>query len=88
MQDRVAGALKRVREQEVASFRVDPDAKVVAARDKVARLEQAIAAMGDFKGAKMDTLLKVLKRARKRTFHDEERATEVSRLEESEKRLS
>ena len=37
----IAGALKRVRAQEVASVRVDPDAKVVAARDKVARLEQA-----------------------------------------------
>ena len=53
----IASALKRVREQEVASVRVDPDAKVVAARDIVARLEQAIAAMGDFKGPEMDTRL-------------------------------
>ena len=61
----IAGALKRVREQEVASVRVDPDARVVAARDKVARLEQAIAAMGDFKGPEMDTLATALKRAQK-----------------------
>ena len=60
----IASALKRVREQEVASVRVDPDAKVVAARDKVARSEQAIAAM-DFKGAEMDTVVSALKRAQK-----------------------
>ena len=107
----IAGALKRVREQEVASVRVDPDAKVVAAREKVARLEQAIAAMGDFKGPEMDTLVTALKHAQKdaqeqpldaqirareafielsrmRIAHyDEERAAEISRLEESEKRL-
>ena len=107
----IASALKRVREQEVASVRVDPDAKVVAARDKVARLEQAIAAMEDFKGAEMDTLVSALKRAQKDAqeqpldvqirareafierarkriaLYDEERAAEVSRLEESEKRL-
>ena len=53
----IAGALKRVREQEVESVRVDPDAKVVAARDKVARPDQPIAAMGDFKGPEMDTLV-------------------------------
>ena len=104
-------ALKRVREQEVASLRVDPDVKVVAVRDKVPRLEQAIAAMEDFKGPEMDTLVTALKRAqkdaqeqpldaqirareafiersRKRIAHyDEERAAEISRLEESEKRL-
>ena len=90
---------------------MDPDAKVVAAWDKVARLEQAIASMEDFKGAEMDGLVAALKRvqkdaqeqpldaqirareafierARKRiALHVEERAAEVSRLEESEKRL-
>ena len=61
----IAGASKRVREQEVASVRVVPDAKLVAAVDRVARLEQAVAATGDFKGAEMDTLVSLLKREQK-----------------------
>ena len=44
---------------------MDPDAKVVAARDKVARLEQAIAAMWDSRGIEMDTLISAIKREQK-----------------------
>ena len=57
--------MKRAIEQEVARVRIDPDAKVVAARDRVTRLEQHITAMGDFKGAKMEALVSALKRAQK-----------------------
>ena len=80
-------------------------------RDKVTRLEQAIAAMVDLKGPAMDALVAALKRAqqdaqevhlesqiqareaflertRKRIVHiDQERAAEVLRIQESERRL-
>ena len=48
------GALKRAKAQESTPTRVDPDARVGAARDRVARLEQAISAMGNSQGPKMD----------------------------------
>ena len=38
----IEGALKRAEAQESAPTRVDPDARVGAARDRVARVEQAI----------------------------------------------
>ena len=39
------GALKRAKAQESTPTRVDPDASVGVARDRVARLEQAISAI-------------------------------------------
>ena len=104
-------ALKRVREQATAQVVFDPEARMAAGRDKVARLEQAIAAMGDLKGPAMDALVTALKRAqqeaqemplesqiqareafleraRKRLVHiDQERAAEVLRIQECERRL-
>ena len=44
------GALKRAKAQEGTPTRIDPDARVGAARERVARLEQAIAAMGNCQG--------------------------------------
>ena len=59
-----------VRSLEAALAALGPEESVVkieiaGARDKVARLEQAIAAMGDFKGGREDTLVAALKRAQK-----------------------
>ena len=107
----IEGALKRA-EADSTPNRVDPDARVDAARDRVARLEQAIAAMGNFLGPEMDVLVAsskkaqkesqelpldaqiraredFIERAKKRIDHfDLERAAEVQRMEESQKRLA
>ena len=78
------GALKRAKTQESTPTRVDPDARVGATRDRVARLEQAISAMGNSQGPEMDVLVASLKKAQR----DAPRAdAEVWRLEESQKRL-
>ena len=58
------GALKRAKAQESTPTRVDPDARVGAARDRVARLEQAISAMGNSQGPKMDVLVASLRKHR------------------------
>ena len=42
----VAAALTRAKEQATTQVRFDPDAKVAAARDKAARLQTAIGALG------------------------------------------
>ena len=108
----IEGALKRAEAADSTPNRVDPDARVGAASDRVARLEQAIAAMGNFLGPEMDVLVASLKkaqkesqelpldaqiraredfieRAKKRIDHfDLERAAEVRRMEESQKRLA
>ena len=89
-----------------------PDTRMGAARDKVARLEQAIAAMGNYQGPELDVLVAALKKAQKESqeLHleaqiraregfierakkrieqfDLERAAEVQRMEESQKRLA
>ena len=107
----VAAALTRAKEQATTQVRFDPDAKVAAARDRAARLQTAIGALGDIEGAEMDALKAALKRAlkdaqempleaqireregfiervRKRIAKfDEERAAELLRLEESERKL-
>ena len=102
-------ALKQVREQATAQVAFDPEARMAAGHNKVARLEQAIAAMGDLKGPAMDALVTALKRAqqeaqemplesqareafleraRNRLVHiDQERAAEVLRIQECERRL-
>ena len=56
-------ALQRAREQDTPPVRFDPEAKVAAGRARVARLEQAISALGDMKGPPMDALVVALKRA-------------------------
>ena len=105
------GALKRAKAQEGAPTRIDPDARVGAARERVARLEQAIAAMGNCQGPELDMLIISLKKAQKDAQEmpleaqirareafierskkrieqfDVERAAEVQRLEESQRRL-
>ena len=105
------GALKRAKAQEGAPTRFDPDARVGAARERVARLEQAIAAMGNCQGPELDMLITSLKKAQKDAQEmpleaqirareafierskkrieqfDVERAAEVQRLEESQRRL-
>ena len=43
-------ALQRAREQDTPQVRFDPEARVAAGRDRVARLEQAISVLGDLKG--------------------------------------
>ena len=53
---KVAAVLTRAREQETPQVWFDPDAKVAVARDRAARLQTAIAAMGDIEGAEMDAL--------------------------------
>ena len=57
------GALKRAKTQESTPTRVDPDARVGAARDRVARLEQAISAMGNSQGPEMDGSRAILAQA-------------------------
>ena len=47
----------------MAHVAFDPKARMAAGRDKVARLEQAIAATRDLKGPAMDALVTALKRA-------------------------
>ena len=56
-------ALQRAREQDTPQVRFDPEARVAAGRARVARLEQAISALGDMKGPPMDALVVALKRA-------------------------
>ena len=43
----VEAALTRAKEQETAQVRFDPDAKVAVVRDRAARLQTTIAALGD-----------------------------------------
>ena len=58
-------ALKRAKAQESVPARVDPGARMGAARDKVARLEQAIATTGNCQGRELDVLFAALKKAKK-----------------------
>ena len=51
-------ALQRAREQNTPQVRFDPEARVAAGRARVARLEQAISALGDMKGPPMDVALR------------------------------
>ena len=59
------GALKRAKTQESTPTRVDPDARVGAVRNRVARLEQAISVMGNSQGPEMDVLVASLKKAQR-----------------------
>ena len=61
----IEGALKRAEAQESAAARADPDTRTGAASDKVARLEQAIAAMRNYQGPELDVLVAALKKAQK-----------------------
>ena len=95
----IEATLKRAKAQESVPARVDPDAKMGAAHDRMARSEQAIAAMEHRAGCvgcgveeAQELQLEVQMRARegfiervkKRIEHfDLERAAEVQRLEES-----
>ena len=57
----IEGALKRAEAADSTPNRVDPDARVGAASDRVARLEQAIATMGNFFGPEMDVVASLTK---------------------------
>ena len=60
----VETALRRAKQGGVVT-RVDPDTRVAAARERVTRLERALAAMGDIKGPEVSIFRTALKRAQK-----------------------
>ena len=60
----VESALRRAK-QGIPVARVDPDIRVVGARERVSRLERALGVMEDFEGPEVLSLRTALKRAQK-----------------------
>ena len=84
---RRSGREKAAKAQEGTPTRIDPDARVGAARETVARLEQAIAAMGNCQGPELVTSLKkAQKDAQEMPLEAQIRAREAF-IERSKKRI-